>query len=226
MKKNRILVIDDDESIIALIVNLLGKEYDVIVSSTGEEGIAKAQGTNPDLILLDLVMPDMGGLDVCRVLRQEAKTKRIPIIILTAFAVNPEDKVAGLETGADDYLTKPFYKGELIARINAVLRRSARKEGEKIIEEGDILLDRKRHTVSIKGRPLELAPKEFDLLYFLLKRKGIVLSRKFLAETIWGYEYTKSTRTIDMTMAHLREKLGPYGKKIVTVEKSGYKFLP
>lgn len=224
--KKKILIIDDDENIITLINTILQEEgYDVISSTNADDGLNRIRKEKPDLILLDLVLPTIGGLEMCQILRKDRETKRIPVIMLTGHAMSPDDKVKGLDTGADDYLTKPFHKGELLSRINALFRRVVRKrEVEKILKEGDIIIDRNRHTVFVKDKPIKLMPKEFDLLYLLLKRKGEVLSRSLLAKTVWGQDYTKDTRTIDMTVAHLRNKLGSYGKKIETVEKMGYKF--
>jgi len=223
----KILVIDDDEHIVTLIKTVLKKEgYDVLTDSSGEEGVKSAIKETPDLIILDMVLPSIDGLETCRILRTKEKTKYIPIIILSAIAVSPEDKIRGLETGADDYLIKPFHQGELIARVKALLRRvNVDEEPERILKIDDITIDLDRHEVMIKGKPVKLTPKEFDLLFILIKKKGKVLNRSFLTESVWGYEYFGTTRTVDMTIGHLRDKLGTYSKRIETIEKIGYKFV-
>jgi len=224
---HKILVIDDDENIIILVKTILLNEgYEVISSVNGEDGIKKALSEEPSLILLDMMLPGIGGLEVCKTLRTIEKTRFIPIIILSAIAISAEDKIRGLDTGADDYLTKPFHQGELMARVKALIRRvNLDEEPERIFRVDDITIDLDRHEVKIKNRLVKLSPKEFDLLFILIKKKGKVLSRSFLTESVWGYEYFGTTRTVDMTIGHLRDKIGSHAKRIETIEKIGYKFV-
>lgn len=223
----KILAVYDDKHILTLIKTVLKKEgYGILTASNGEDGVKKAIKESPDLIILDIVLPTIDGIETCRRLRTKEKTKHIPIIILSAIAVSPEDKIRGLEMGADDYLVKPFHQGELIARVKALLRRvKVDEEPEKVLKTDNITIDLDRHEVMIKNKPVRLTPKEFDLLFILIKKKGKVLSRSFLTERVWGYEYFGTTRTVDMTIGHLREKLGAYSKRIETIEKVGYKFV-
>ncbi|MDA7857888.1 response regulator transcription factor [bacterium] len=222
----KILTIDDDKRIIQLIKATLEKEnFKVISAKSADEGIEKAREAKPELILLDLMLPGVGGLELCRILKQDKDTAFIPIVILTGVYVKPENKIEGLETGADDYLTKPFHPGELVARVKAILRRIDYKiEPEKILESGDIRINLDEHTVHIKNKLIELRLKEFDLLYLLMRKKGRVLNKDFLCESVWGYEYFSTTHTIEVTIARLREKLGKYANKIETIEGIGYKF--
>ncbi len=222
----KILVIDDDKHIVTLIKTMLKeKGYGVISAYNGEDGVMKAIKEKPDLIILDKVLPNIDGLAVCQSLRKKQKTRSIPIIILSAIAVSPEDKIMGLDAGADDYLVKPFHQGELLARVKALLRRvNFDEEPERVLKIDDIAIDMDRHEVTVKNKLIRLTPKEFDLLFVFIKKKGKVLSRSFLTESVWGYEYFGTTRTVDMTVGHLREKLGHCSGRIETIEKIGYKF--
>ncbi len=222
--KKRILVIDDEESIRSVVRDSLETEgYAVIEGENSEEAIRKATELKPDLMILDLGIPTIGGLEVCRILRKREETAGLPIIILTVRS-REVDKVIGLEMGADDYITKPFHRRELIARVKAVIRRGRLQEtNRRLYESGDIILDADAYTVKVSGKPVELRPKEFDLLQILLEKKGSVLSREFLCESVLGYEYFGSSRTIDAHLKNLRKALGPAGDIIKTVRGVGYK---
>lgn len=222
--KKKILVIDDEQSIREVVKDILEHEgYNVILGANSEEAIRKAIALVPDLIVLDLGIPSIGGLEVCRILRKETNTKTIPIIILTVRS-REIDKIIGLEMGADDYITKPFNKGEFIARVKAVLRRVEYRESEEdIINIGNIIIDKEAHTVEVNGKKIELRPKEFNLLYVLTEKKGTVLSRDYLCESVLGYEYFGSSRAIDAHLKNLRKALGKEGDIIKTIRGVGYK---
>jgi len=226
MLKERILVIDDDASISKLVSDVLTEEgFSVITASCGEEGIKKVHRSKPNLIILDLRLPDMNGFQICQTLKKDKNVSDIPIIMLTVKSTK-SSTVAGLEMGADDYIVKPFNQEELIARVKTVLRRTGGGEKvEEILRYGDILLNLDKHTASLKDKEIDLTPMEFNLLHILIKKKGHVLNRNFLLETVWGYEYFGTTRTVDVHIGRLREKLAPLGEKIETVEGVGYKLV-
>lgn len=226
MAKQKILVVDDEPDLVELVKDVLERnDYLVISARNADLAIKKVRESKPDLIILDLNLPGIGGIEVCRILKRDKKTSAVPIIMLTVKSTET-DKIAGLEAGADDYMTKPFSTAELVARTRAVLRRIlyAGEPGEVLVS-GDIRLDSTEHMVYVKDEQIDLTPKEFNLLYLLMKKKGKVLSRTFLIENIWGYEYLGGTRTVDVHVRHLREKLGEEGKKVETVEGVGYKFI-
>ncbi len=226
MAKQRILVVDDEPDLVELVKDVLERnDFSVISARNADFAIKKVRESKPDLIILDLNLPGIGGIEVCRILKRDKKTSSIPIIMLTVKSTET-DKIAGLEAGADDYMTKPFSTGELVARTKAVLRRTlyAGEQGEVLVS-GDIRLDSTEHAVYVMDKRIDLTPKEFNLLYLLMKKKGKVLSRSFLIENIWGYEYVGGSRTVDVHVRHLREKLGEDGAKIETVEGVGYKFV-
>lgn len=227
--RKKILIIDDEENIVELIkFNLELNGLETIVAYDGLEGFVKTKEEMPDLILLDWMLPGISGIEICKKIRSDEKIKSIPIIMLTAKNLE-NNKVEGLNTGADDYITKPFSIKELMARLNAVLRRyeaDSKKKSEKIIE-GDLLIDLNNYTVSKNQETLELTLKEFELLSILAQNKGKVLSRNFLLDKIWGYEYFGETRTVDVHIRHLRKKIEDDDKKpkyIETVRGVGYKF--
>lgn len=224
MAKQKILVVDDEPDLVELVKDILERnDYSVISAGNADLAIKKVRESKPDLIILDLNLPGIGGIEVCRILKKDKKTSSIPIIMLTVKSAE-SDKIAGLEAGADDYVTKPFSTGELVARVRAVLRRLlyVGEQGEVLVS-GNIRLDSTEHTVYVKNKEINLTPKEFNLLYVLMKKKGKVLSRTFLMETIWGYEYLGATRTVDVHVRHLREKLGEEAERIETIEGVGYK---
>jgi len=226
--KKKILVVDDDPGVVELLKEILiAQNFRVISAENGDEAIKKVREEKPDFILLDVVLPGLSGFEVCRILKQDKMTHSIPIMMLSGKAIETEDKVNGFEAGADDYLTKPFEPKELLARITALLRRyEVSEDFEEVIEKGGISLDVARAMVRVKGKLVNLRPKEFDLLYLLMKKSGRVLNRSYLLESIWGYEYFGATRTVDVHIRRLREKLGKeVAGKIKTVEGKGYMFV-
>ena len=218
---SKILVIDDEPNIVELTKLYLEQEgYQVEAASTGEEAISKNSSMNPDIIVLDLMLPDIDGFEVCRRIRAKSD---VPILMLTARKEDV-DKIVGLELGADDYLTKPFNPRELVARVKAVLRRY--KSGLKtsdIVDAGDVRIDASRHEVTIGGQPLKLRTKEFMLLLTFVQNPGIVFSREKLLDSVWGFDYYGETRTVDVHVNHLREKLTGSGISIETIRSIGYK---
>ena len=221
---NTILVVDDERNIVQLARLYLDKEgFQVEAAYDGAQALDKAKSVKPDLIILDIMMPEMDGLDVCKELR---KTSNVPIIILTARG-DDIDRVVGLELGADDYVTKPFNPRELVARVKAVLRRSRLEEPEQSVLEADGLrLDTARREVTVEGNAVALRAKEFDLLTAFMKHSGIVLDRERLLQMVWGSDYYGDTRTIDVHVAWLREKLSAAKHaKIETVWGVGYKLV-
>jgi len=225
--KEKILIVEDEKDIIKMLEYNLKKEgFRVTNARDGEDALDLALRQYPDLILLDLMLPGIDGLEVCKALKKEAKTASIPIIMLTAKS-QESDKVVGLELGADDYITKPFSPRELIARIKAVLRRATEKERlPDVFQLGDLKIDFAKISVSVKDKPVELTAKEFELLKTLLKAKGRVLSRDYLLDSIWGYDHAMEiqTRTVDVHVRTLRKKLKSAAKMIVTVKNYGYRF--
>ncbi len=218
-KNQNILIVEDEESISSFVKMYLEREgYTVTVAPTGEKAL-EALESKIDLVTLDLMLPDMDGLDICRKVRS---TSNVPIIMLTARDEDI-DKIVGLEVGADDYLTKPFNARELVARIKSILRRSnAPANTSKKLQCGEIHIDAARRECTVSGEQVMLAPKEFDLLWELLERDGEVLNREQLLEKVWGYTYAGDTRTVDVHVRQLRKKLGD-ACPIVTVWGSGYK---
>ncbi len=207
MDVKKILVIDDEPDILALVSYNLAKEgYRVITSSHGNDGLEQARKGNITLIVLDLMLPGIQGLELCRMLRSDPRTESIPIIMLTARG-EESDKVRGLETGADDYMTKPFSPKELIARIKALLRRAAKRTQENVIPLGDLEIDRERYTVSKGKTPLHLSATEFKLLLFLVERKGRVFSREQLLDAVWKNESLVEPRTVDVHISRLRTQI-------------------
>ncbi len=225
--KEKILIVEDEKDIIKMLEYNLKKEgFKVIDARDGEDALDLAVREYPDLVLLDLMLPGMDGLEVCKALKKEPKTSLIPIIMLTAKG-QESDKVVGLELGADDYITKPFSLRELIARIKAVLRRATEKEKlPEVLQSGDLKIDFSKISVSVKDKPVELTAKEFELLKTLLKAKGRVLSRDYLLDSIWGYDHAMEiqTRTVDVHVRTLRKKLKSAAKMILTVKNYGYRF--
>jgi DNA-binding response OmpR family regulator len=224
--KTQTIVVVEDEASIASFVSLYLKNagYTVKTAATGSEALMLAGSETPELIVLDLNLPDIDGIEVCRRLR---KNSDVPIIMLTARDEDV-DKIIGLEVGADDYLTKPFNPRELVARVKSVLRRSTsdRKELESaVLRHGELVVDAGRREVRVGDREIQLAPKEFDLLWELLDHRGLVLTRDQLLERVWGYTFAGDTRTVDVHVRQLRRKLGE-ASPIVTVWGVGYKVAP
>jgi two-component system alkaline phosphatase synthesis response regulator PhoP len=225
MLKKRIMVVDDDKDIRKLVENILVREGFVTVGAdSAADAFKKLQASKPDLIILDLQLPDKDGFEVCRTLRADASTKYIPVIILTVQTLDSY-KIAGLEIGADDYMTKPFNQTELLARVKAVLRRvDWREKKDTSLRDGTLAVDLEKHAVHVEGKLVDLSPKEFDLIVSLLQNRGKVLTRAELSETVWGHEYFGNTRTVDVHVGRLRKKLGKLGDKIKTVERIGYRY--
>ncbi len=221
--KSKILIVDDDENITELISLYLNKEgYDTKVVHSGNQAFPAYQSYNPNLIILDLMLPGKDGFDVCKEVRQVSNT---PIIMLTAKG-ETFDKILGLELGADDYIVKPFDTKELTARVKAVLRRSApQKEKSKLIELQDLTINMTHYSVMYKGNKVEMPPKELELLFFLASSPNQVFTREQLLNRIWGYEYLGDTRTVDVHIKRIREKLNETDNwAIKTVWGIGYKF--
>jgi len=220
---NTILVVDDEKNIVTLIRRYLGNEgFHVEEAYDGKQALEKARSLNPDLILLDVMMPEMDGLTVCKEIR---KTSNAPVIILTARD-DDVDKIVGLEIGADDYMTKPFNPRELVARVKAVLRRSQGSMApEQVLEVGDIRLDPLRREVTVGGKTITLRAKEFDLLSAFMRYQGVVLDRERLLSLVWGQDFYGDTRTIDVHVAWLREKLTGATAHVQTVWGVGYKLV-
>jgi two-component system alkaline phosphatase synthesis response regulator PhoP len=225
----KILVVDDEESIVKLVSFNLNKEgFQTIAAGDGSEAWEIIQRDKPDLIVLDVMLPEMDGFSLCRLLRQEGSA--IPILMLTAKD-EEIDKVLGLEIGADDYLTKPFSPRELVARVRAILRRSGEKghDQEERLEFGDLVVFPGRYEVNLQGEQLFLTPKEFELLLLLSRSAGLVLSREYILQKLWGYDFYGDTRVVDVHISHLREKLEQDPARpryIKTVRGVGYKFQP
>ena len=217
-----ILVAEDDRDIADLVSHYVIKSgWSAHISSAGDEALAYARNHPVDAIVLDLMLPGMDGLAVCRALRADRATADVPIIMLTA-RTEEADRVRGLELGADDYVAKPFSPNELIARLRAVTRRANRSEGHSR-QFGSIVMDLGRHLVSEDGREVELTAKEFLLLQYLMEHRGRVLSRDLLLGDVWGYQYTGGTRTVDVHVRRLRQKLPSLVTGLVTVKQFGYK---
>ncbi|HEY9175976.1 MAG TPA: response regulator transcription factor [Verrucomicrobiae bacterium] len=224
--KPRILVVDDEPETVELVeFNLRQAGFDTLSATDGAEALKKARAQLPDLIVLDLMLPEMGGLEVCKILRRDPAAAAIPIIMLTAKAAEL-DRVLGLELGADDYVTKPFSPRELVLRIKKLLERGQTKTDEpETMKFGDLLIDVPRYLVSVRGKRLELTATEFKLLTLLARRQGRVQSRDTLLRDVWDYNNLVDTRTVDTHMRRLREKMGVAAKHLDTVRGVGYRFV-
>jgi two-component system phosphate regulon response regulator PhoB len=220
-----VLVVEDEKDIVDLIEHHLRQSgFSVITALDGPSGLERAKKEHPSFIILDLMLPEMGGKDICRALKSNPSTQSIPILMLTAKA-EEVDRIVGFELGADDYVTKPFSPKELVLRVKAILRRKEiPPEGAKIIRIGDLLIDIDRHHVSVKKSPLRLTSTEFKLLVELASKKGRVLSRGHLLDKVWGYTCEGYARTVDTHVRRLREKMGPSGELIETIRGVGYRF--
>ncbi len=221
----RILVVEDDRDIAELVERYLQKAgFATEVLSSGRDALKALAERPPDLLILDLMLPQVDGLEICRAARGNSRTAAIPIIMLTARA-DESERIVGLEIGADDYIAKPFSPNELVARVRALLRRTQRQPEARDIAYGPIDVDTERHVVSSEGTAVALTAKEFLLLEYLLQHRGRVLSRDVLLTDVWGYKYTGGTRTVDVHVRRLREKLPALGDALVTVKQFGYKLL-
>ncbi|WP_163194050.1 response regulator transcription factor [Clostridium thermarum] len=227
MPEEKILVVDDEANILELIrFNLENNGYKVLTAQNGAEALKIAKTEQPSLMLLDLMLPGMDGYDVCKEIRRDKQMSQIPIIMITAKG-EEIDKILGLELGADDYITKPFSIRELMARVKAVLRRTSLQPNDDSYKFGNITVDFQKHEILKNGEKLELTLKEFELLEILIKNKGHVMTRDFLLDKIWGYEYIGETRTVDVHIRHLRQKIEEDDKNpvyIETIRGIGYRF--
>ena len=222
MDKNTILVIDDDRNILAIIEMYLKKEgYDVVTCERGDTAIEAFRKAAPSLVVLDVMLPGMDGWEVLAKLREESS---VPVIMLTAKG-DTTDRIQGLDLGADDYMAKPFEAKELIARIKAVMRRSGSAEEEKCVTFPNLSISLDNYSVTLDGRQVEMPPKEIELLYFLASRPGKVFTREQLLEQVWGFDFFGDSRTVDVHVKRIREKLGERSEwQIKTVWGVGYKF--
>jgi len=219
-----ILLVEDDQTLLqTLAYNLTKEGYHMLTASGGLAGLELARANVPDLVILDVMLPELDGLSVCRILRREME---VPIIMLTARS-SEVDKIIGLDSGADDYITKPFNLGEFLARVRAALRRQPKAAAPKIMQSGDLQLDIVARKVYRGGEELNLSYKEFDLLAELMRNQGVVLSRDLLLTKVWGYDYFGESRTVDVHIRWLREKIEEVPsvpKRITTIRSVGYRF--
>lgn len=224
VSSKRILIVEDEQDVIDLLTLNFRKAGGFAVSTAGDgaSGLTKARSDKPDFIILDLMLPKMSGLEVCKLLKSDQATRHIPILMLTARA-EEVDRIVGLEFGADDYVTKPFSPREVILRIKAILRRGAAEETDDRLSAGPITIDPSRHKVSVNGKPVDLTSLEFKLLRTLMQRRGRVQERDRLLNDVWGYESVIDTRTVDTHVRRLREKLGKAGDIVETVRGFGYR---
>lgn len=222
----RILVAEDEQDVLNLVAtNLKTAGYQVLKAENGESALEQVRSALPALVVLDLMLPGMTGLEVCKVLKGDPSTKPIPIIMLTAKA-EEVDRIVGLELGADDYVTKPFSPRELVLRVRSILRRAnAPQENTDVLRLGDIQVDRSRYEVVVKGKSIDFTATEFKLLTVLMERRGRVQSRDTLLNDVWGYESIIDTRTVDTHIRRLREKLGPSADCIETIRGFGYRMI-
>ena len=221
----KILIVEDEPDILQLLTLYLEKEgYRTVSAASGMEGLRQVKQEKPDLVVLDLMLPEIDGLEVCRRLRSVPATAMLPIIMLTAKA-EESDTIIGLELGADDYVTKPFSPKTLVARIKALFRRLERKQDESQAHYryGDLIMDLGRHEVTVHKTEVPLTAKEFGLLEHLLRNPGRVLTRDILLNTVWGYDYYGTTRTVDVHIRRLKQKLPSLNEAIMSVKSLGYK---
>jgi DNA-binding response OmpR family regulator len=226
--KHTILVVDDEPALLKSVKERLELEsYTVLTCRSAEEALETLGRFAPDLMVVDLRLPGMSGLDLCRQVRSsESSCRLVPILFLTTDR-SEANKVLGLELGGDDYMTKPFSPAEFVARVRALIRRSLSREeqdAEETVTSGGLMIDYTRHEAKIAGLPLELAPKEFEILYLLVKKSGRVMTRQFLMERVWGRPYINTSRVIDTHIKNIRKVLGDMQDRLVTVEGLGYKW--
>jgi len=228
--EQRLLIIEDEENLLAALkYNLEREGYSVSTAVDGEQGLETARQAKPDLVILDIMLPKLDGFEVCRILRRESD---IPILMLTAKG-EEVDRVVGLELGADDFVTKPFSTRELVARVRALLRRSRTaaastpEHGDEVLRAGDLEINLASHTASLHGAPLDLKPREFDLLALLVANKGRAFTRNQILERLWGHDFIGDTRTVDVHVRWLREKIESdpgIPERIITIRGVGYRF--
>jgi two-component system alkaline phosphatase synthesis response regulator PhoP len=226
MAKERVLVVDDEEDILELVgYNLDRNGFEVTTVTSGEQALALARGAVPDLVILDLMLPGLDGLEVCRLLKRDPRTREIPVLMLTARG-EETDIVRGLEMGADDYVTKPFSPRVLLARVRAVLRRRADEAGDELarVDRSGLSIDPRRHEVSADGRTVDLTATEFRLLHLLARRPGWVFTRQQIIDQVQGEDVAVTPRSVDVHLVALRRKLGERGDVLETVRGVGYRF--
>jgi two-component system alkaline phosphatase synthesis response regulator PhoP len=225
MTKKLILAIDDEKDILKLLqYNLERDGYQVLTAKSGEEGLDIVRAKHPDLIVLDIMLPEMDGLEVCKILRSNKETKHIPILMLTA-KTSEVDQIVGLELGASDYISKPFSVKVLSARVKNIFRSLEPKKGDSaVLRSGELLIDKERHSFTVKGKPVTLTKLEFKMLSFLMENRGLVFSREQLLDRVWDGEAFVVDRTVDVHMRSIRLKLGKHRGMIETVRGSGYRF--
>jgi two-component system, OmpR family, phosphate regulon response regulator PhoB len=222
---NRVLIVDDDPDILVLLSYHMQQEgYEPLRAGTGRQALEIVSQENPDLIILDLMLPDLDGIEVCRNLRLGENSRNIPVIMLTARA-EEADRVMGLETGADDYVTKPFSPKELTLRVRSILRRKKEEEGKEYLRIGGIRISFGRHECLVEGQPVELTNKEFDLLAALIEAGGDVVTRDNLLDRFWGHRNDHTSRTLDTHIGRLREKLGFEAFRLETVRGIGFRMV-
>ena len=225
-RRPTVLLVDDEQDALELVgFNLKKAGMDVVTAETGPEALAKAQAVIPDLVVLDLMLPVMDGLEVCRKLRRDSKTAGIPVVMLTAKG-SELDRILGLELGADDYVTKPFSPRELVLRVKKLLQRGKADEEKDLLHFDDLVIDVTRHEVLVNGTAVALTLTEFRLLTLLAQRSGRVQSREQLLNDVWDYHSPIDTRTVDTHVRRLREKIGPAARHLDTVRGVGYRFVP
>ncbi|MEO6992242.1 MAG: response regulator [Lacunisphaera sp.] len=225
MEKKKILVVDDEPDVTDLVAyHMKAKGFQVETLNDATASIAKARSYHPDLVILDIMMPDLSGIQICRILRADPKLAKVPIIFLTAKS-EPHDRIEGLESGADDYLSKPFSPKELVLRVESILRRanSTKEATAATLQIGDILLDSETHRVTVRSELLDLTATEFKLLQLLMERQGRVQTREHLLLNVWNYATEIETRTVDTHVRRLREKLGEEAAWVETIRGVGYR---
>jgi two-component system phosphate regulon response regulator PhoB len=222
--EDTVLVVEDETDVVDLVrYNLKRAGFKVLVANTGDAGLKAVRANRPDVVVLDLMLPGMTGIEVCKALKQDKETAHIPVVMLTAKD-EEKDRVKGLETGADDYIGKPFSPRELVLRVQAVLRRLRTATTSALVELDGIVLDKSNLQAKIDGDRLDLTTTEFKLLIALIDHRGRTLSRDVLLRDVWGYAPGVDTRTVDTHMRRLREKLGPYAPRLETIRGEGYRF--
>ena len=223
--ESKILIVEDEQGVVHLLRDRLEPEgFKVIAAYNGQDGLRAVAEARPDLVILDLTLPGLDGFELCRRIRRQPETARLPILVLSGKA-EEVDKVVMLELGADDYVTKPFSTKELVARVKTLLRRGSAPDLPRVLRVGTLEVDLERHIVSVAGQPLSLTAKEFELLKTLLEARERTLTRAFLLERVWDYgeELEIETRTVDVHIRSLRKKLGSEGARIITVRNVGYR---
>jgi two-component system phosphate regulon response regulator PhoB len=222
--EDTVLVVEDETDVVDLVrYNLKRAGFKVLVANTGDAGLKAVRANRPDVVVLDLMLPGMTGIEVCKALKQDKETAHIPVVMLTAKD-EEKDRVKGLETGADDYIGKPFSPRELVLRVQAVLRRLRTATTSALVELDGIVLDKSNLQAKVDGDRLDLTTTEFKLLIALIDNRGRTLSRDVLLRDVWGYAPGVDTRTVDTHMRRLREKLGPYAPRLETIRGEGYRF--